>query len=172
VSFSGASVVGVSLGGCVVIGGGRVVFFGLSLSSQKIRESQESRADEPCDDSHMGRRVLIVDDHPSFRRLATRLLERGGFCVVGVAADGASALAAARRLQPELVLLDVLLPDMSGFAVAEALAADSFRPRVVLVSSRSATELSSALEKSPAAGFLTKSELTAEALSAFVDGAG
>ena len=121
---------------------------------------------------HVGRRVLIVDDHPSFRRFATKLLERGGFCVVGVAEDGASALAAARRLQPELVLLDVLLPDMSGFAVAEALAADSYRPTVVLVSSRSAAELSSALEESPADGFLTKSELTAEALAAFVDGAG
>ena len=125
-----------------------------------------------CDHRHMGRRVLIVDDHPSFRRFATRLLERAGFRVVGEAGDGASALAAARRLQPELVLLDVLLPDMSGFAVAEALAADSYLPTVVLVSSRSAAELSSALEKSPAAGFLTKSELTAEALAAFVDGAG
>src|SRR5262245_57982832 len=111
----------------------------------------------------MGRRVLIVDDHPSFRRLATKLLERGGFYVVGVAEDGASALATARRLKPELVLLDVLLPDMSGFAVAEALAVDSCRPRVVLVSSRSAAELGPALEESPAAGFLAKSELTAEA---------
>src|SRR5215471_669242 len=118
----------------------------------------------------MYRRVLVVDDHPSFRRFATRLLEAAGFSVVGEAEDGASALAAARRLQPELVLLDVLLPDMSGFAVAEALAADSFRPRVVLVSSRSASELGPALEGSPAAGFLTKSELTAEAIAPFVDG--
>jgi CheY-like chemotaxis protein len=118
----------------------------------------------------VGRRVLIVDDHPSFRRLATNLLERGGFCVVGVAEDGASALAAARRLQPELVLLDILLPDMSGFAVAEALASDTHHPRVVLVSSRSASELGPALEESPAAGFLTKGELTAEAFAAFADG--
>jgi DNA-binding NarL/FixJ family response regulator len=118
----------------------------------------------------MRRRVLVVDDHPSFRRFATKLLQAGGFEVVGEAEDGASALAVARRLQPELVLLDVLLPDMSGFAVAEALAGDSHRPRVVLVSSRSASELGPGLEESPAAGFLTKSELTAEALAAFADG--
>jgi two-component system nitrate/nitrite response regulator NarL len=119
----------------------------------------------------MRRRVLVVDDHPGFRRLATKLLQAGGFDVVGEAGDGASALAAARRLQPELVLLDVLLPDMSGFVVAEALTGDSHHPRVVLVSSRSASELGPALEESPAAGFLTKSELTAEALAAFADGA-
>jgi DNA-binding NarL/FixJ family response regulator len=119
----------------------------------------------------MRRRVLIVDDHPSFRRFAARLLETAGFSVVGEAEDGASALAAARRLQPEFVLLDVLLPDMSGLVVAEALAGDSHHPRVVLVSSRSASELGPALGESTAAGFLTKSELTAEALAAITDGA-
>jgi DNA-binding NarL/FixJ family response regulator len=124
-----------------------------------------------CDHPHMRRRVLIVDDHPSFRRFATRLLETASFCVVGEAEDGASALAASPRLRPELVLLDVLLPDMSGFVVAEALAGDPYRPSVVLVSSRSASELGPALEESPAAGFLTKSELTADALAAIADGA-
>jgi DNA-binding NarL/FixJ family response regulator len=119
----------------------------------------------------MRRRVLVVDDHPSFRRLATKLLQAGGFEVVGEAQDGQAALARARRLRPDLVLLDVLLPDMSGFAVAEALAADSYRPRVVLVSSRSASELGAALEESPVAGFLTKSELTADALATLADGA-
>jgi len=121
--------------------------------------------------SHMRPRVLVVDDHPSFRRFATKLLQAGGFDVVGEAEDGRAALARARRLRPDLVLLDVLLPDMSGFAVAEALASHAYRPRVVLVSSRSASELGPALEKSPAAGFLTKSELTAEALAAIADGA-
>jgi DNA-binding NarL/FixJ family response regulator len=119
----------------------------------------------------MRRRVLVVDDHPSFRRLAGKLLEAGGFEVVGEAQDGQAALANAGRLRPDLVLLDVLLPDMSGFAVAEALAAHSYRPRIVLVSSRSASELGTALDESPAAGFLTKSELTADALAAIADGA-
>jgi DNA-binding NarL/FixJ family response regulator len=119
----------------------------------------------------MGRRVLIVDDHPSFRRFAARLLEVGGFRVVGEAKDGASALAEAHRLRPELVLLDVLLPDMSGFAVAEALASDSTGPLVVLVSSRSASELGPALEECSARGFITKSELSAETFAAVADGA-
>jgi DNA-binding NarL/FixJ family response regulator len=118
----------------------------------------------------MRRRVLVVDDHPSFRRLAIKLLSAGGFEVVGEAQNGRAALASAARLRPELVLLDVLLPDMTGFDVAEALSAHSYRPRVVLVSSRSASELGPALEASPASGFLTKRELTAEALAAIADG--
>jgi len=108
---------------------------------------------------------------PVFGVLRRSCCRRGGFEVVGEAEDGASALAAARLLQPELVLLDVLLPDMSGLAVAEALSGDSHHPKVVLVSSRSASELGPALEESPAAGFLTKSELTADALAAIADGA-
>jgi DNA-binding NarL/FixJ family response regulator len=118
----------------------------------------------------MCRRVLVVDDHPSFRRLATKLLSAGGFDVVGEAEDGHAALAEARRLQPDVVLLDVLLPDMSGFAVAEALAVDSGRPLVVLVSSRSESELAAGLGQSPACGFIPKRELTAAALAALVDG--
>jgi DNA-binding NarL/FixJ family response regulator len=120
----------------------------------------------------MRRGVLIVDDHASFRHFATKLLRAGGFDVVGEAEDGASALAAARRLRPDLVLLDVLLPDMSGFAVAEALAATSGAPQVVLVSSRSASELGASLEESPARGFVTKGELTAAAVAALVQGDG
>jgi DNA-binding NarL/FixJ family response regulator len=119
----------------------------------------------------MGRRVLIVDDHPSFRRFARKLLEAGGFDVVGEAEDGRSALAAARSLRPELVLLDVLLPDMSGFAVAEALDDDSKRPHVVLVSSRSSSELAAGLEQSSASGFIPKNELSAATLAAIIDGA-
>ncbi len=117
----------------------------------------------------MCRRVLVVDDHPSFRRFATRLLEAGGFDVVGEAEDGQAGLAEARRLQPDVVLLDVLLPDMSGFAVARALADGSGAPIVVLISSRSESELAG-LDESPARGFIPKRELTAEALAALVDG--
>jgi DNA-binding NarL/FixJ family response regulator len=118
----------------------------------------------------MHRRVLIVDDHPSFRRFATKLLRAGGFDVVGEAQDGQGALETTSRVAPDVVLLDVLLPDMSGFAVADALADGPGAPIVVLVSSRSASELAAGLERSPARGFIPKGELTAEALAVLVDG--
>ena len=118
----------------------------------------------------MQSRVLIVDDHPSFRRFAKQLLQAGGFDVVGEAEDGCAALEMASRVAPDVVLLDVLLPDMSGFAVAHALADSSRAPIVVLVSSRSASDLAEGLERSPAQGFISKAELTAEALSVLVDG--
>jgi CheY-like chemotaxis protein len=117
----------------------------------------------------MRRTVLVVDDHESFRRFASRLLQTAGFAVVEEAGDGASALAAARRLRPDIVLLDVLLPDTTGFEVAEELSAEPSRPLVVLTSSRGAGEFSSLLAQSSAGGFITKSELTPAALTALVD---
>ena len=80
--------------------------------------------------------VLIVDDHPGFRSAARALLEADGFEVVGEAADGESGLAAAARLRPGLVVLDVQLPDLDGFEVARRLAHAGDPPVVVLVSSR------------------------------------
>jgi DNA-binding NarL/FixJ family response regulator len=115
--------------------------------------------------------VLIVDDHASFRRSARRLLEAEGFEVVGEASDGASALAQARSLEPQLVLLDVLLPDLDGFAVAELLAREPSRPLVVLTSSREAADLATRLERTPAAGFLPKGELSGAALAALIGAA-
>jgi CheY-like chemotaxis protein len=82
-----------------------------------------------CDDGAVGPTVLIVDDHADFRLFARSLLEAGGFEIVGEAQDGASALAAARALKPGLVLLDVQLPDIDGFAVCERLAGDEAAPR-------------------------------------------
>jgi len=82
-----------------------------------------------------------------------------------------AAVAAVRRLQPEVVLLDVLLPDTTGFDVAELLSAEPSRPLVVLTSSRSAGEFSGALARSSARGFITKSELTPDAFTAVVEDA-
>jgi DNA-binding NarL/FixJ family response regulator len=124
-----------------------------------------------CHHQTVGRSVLIVDDHPGFRRFGAKLLEAAGFTVIGEAEDGASALDAARRLRPDIVLLDVLLPDTDGFAVADELAADPSGPLVVLVSSRSAGELGTSLEASPARGFITKSDLSAATLDAVVGAA-
>src|SRR5947208_16770985 len=112
--------------------------------------------------------VLIVDDHPSFRTSARRLLEAEGFDVVGEAGDGHAAIAAAQELRPDLVLLDVQLPDLDGFEVAARLAALAAPPHVVLTSSRSAGSFRRRLAASPALGFVAKGELSGEALAAFV----
>ena len=96
--------------------------------------------------------VLIVDDHPSFRATARVLLEAEGFDVVGEAEDGGSALERARELRPEIVLLDVQLPDIDGFEVASRLTGDG-GPRVVLVSSRDRADYGSKIEDSGAAGY-------------------
>jgi two-component system nitrate/nitrite response regulator NarL len=111
------------------------------------------------------RTVLIVDDHAPFRRMARRVLEAGGFTVIGEAWDGMSALAAVSALVPDVVLLDVLLPDVDGFAVARSLAERSDRPVVVLTSSRSEAELGHRLEGAPVAGFIAKDALSAAALA-------
>ena len=120
------------------------------------------------DDSRMATTALIVDDHPSFRRFARKLLEAAGFRVVGDAEDGASALATVRELRPDVVLLDVRLPDMTGFAVAKELAAAPDRPLVVLTSSRSAADLGALVCTEHARGFVSKRDLTAATLDALV----
>jgi DNA-binding NarL/FixJ family response regulator len=110
--------------------------------------------------------ILIVDDHAGFRRSAHRLLDAEGFDVVGESASGASAVAQVRALRPQVVLLDVLLPDMDGFAVAEMLAQEAAAPRVVLTSSREASEFGMRLRGTSAHGFLAKAELSGAALCA------
>ena len=76
--------------------------------------------------------VLIVDDHRPFRVNARQLLEAEGFTVVGEAADGREAIEAAQRLEPDVILLDVNLPDMDGFDVADRIAALDLRSAIVL----------------------------------------
>jgi DNA-binding NarL/FixJ family response regulator len=111
--------------------------------------------------------LLIVDDHASFRAVARAALgER--FSVVGEAADGVQAVALARRLAPDVVLLDVQLPDADGFAVAEELAAQDHAPVVVLTSSRDRRDLEPLLRHSPARGFVEKERLSADALAALL----
>ena len=112
--------------------------------------------------------LLIVDDHPSFRSTARALLEAEGFDVVGEAEDGAGAIEAVRRLRPEVVLLDVQLPDIDGFAVAARLTANGGSPAVVLTSSRDAAEFAGLVERSGACGFVPKAELSGASLAALV----
>ena len=114
------------------------------------------------------RQVLIVDDHPGFRRFARRLLEAEGFVVVGEAMDEASAVAAVALLQPSIVLLDVLLPGRDGFAVAERLTECDPELRIVLTSSRPAREFGARLRAAPVAGFVHKDDLSGVALAQVV----
>jgi DNA-binding NarL/FixJ family response regulator len=116
----------------------------------------------------MARTVLIVDDHPSFRATARMLLEAEGYVIVGEAADGAEGLRAARDLSPDLVLLDVNLPDTDGFAVAARLTGDAGAPAVVLVSSRDAGDFGPLVGRSGARGFLSKADLSGAALERLV----
>jgi DNA-binding NarL/FixJ family response regulator len=112
--------------------------------------------------------VLIVDDHPSFRASARELLEAEGYEVVGEAESGAAALQAVKELQPDLVLLDVQLPDMDGFQVAEQLRALADPPAVVLTSSRDSADYGSCIQICGATGFVPKADLSGAAIAALL----
>ena len=108
--------------------------------------------------------MLVVDDHAGFRAHARRLLECEGYRVVGEAGDCASALLAARELEPELALVDVHLPDADGFELASRLGSLEAPPAVVLTSSRDGAELEPCVSASGARGFVAKAELSREAI--------
>jgi DNA-binding NarL/FixJ family response regulator len=113
--------------------------------------------------------VLIVDDHPSFRATARALLETEGLEVVGEAEDGLSALAEVERLHPEVVLLDVHLPDIDGFEVASRLSADGDGgPRIILVSSHDVRDFGRLVARSGAVGFIPKAELSGAAIEELI----
>lgn len=112
--------------------------------------------------------ILIVDDHATFRRAARLLLEASGFEVVGESEDGTSGLEDARSLEPDVVLLDVQLPDIDGFEVARELAEGGSSAAVVLVSTRSESDYAARLKDSPARGFIPKSQLSAARLNELI----
>jgi DNA-binding NarL/FixJ family response regulator len=113
-------------------------------------------------------RILIVDDDPSFLRTVRVLLEREGFDVVGEALNGLDAVADATRLVPDLVLVDVNLPDIDGFAVADALTNGGGGPAIVLVSSREARDFGPLVQRCGARGFVAKADLSGDALRELV----
>jgi DNA-binding NarL/FixJ family response regulator len=110
--------------------------------------------------------VLLVDDHPSFRACARAILEADGFEVIGEAEDGQGALKALGSLAPDVVLLDVQLPDMDGFAVLEQLGTGG--PPVVLISSRDASDYDGMIRGSGARGFISKAELSGSAIRSLI----
>jgi DNA-binding NarL/FixJ family response regulator len=117
----------------------------------------------------MARTVLIVDDHPSFRTSVRRVLEAAGYEVIGEAPDGSSALAAIRTHRPDVVLLDVQLPDIDGFDVAARVTGQDDAPLVVLTSSRDGSDYGAMIARSGARGFIGKAELSGSALEELLE---
>ena len=112
----------------------------------------------------MGRRILIVDDHAGFRTSARRILEAHGFEVVGEAEDGSSGVSMASDLRPEVVLLDLQLPDIDGFEVAAQLRDAGVAAAVVLTSSRDWSDVCTRQKAAGAVGFIPKDELSGSRL--------
>ena len=113
--------------------------------------------------------ILIVDDDARFRMQASDVLAMDGFVVVGEAVDGASGIEAVRSLRPDFVLLDIGLPDIEGFEVAQALSINKPPPLVVLTSSRDARAYGRRLANGHFLGFIPKEQISGAAIRALVD---
>ncbi len=116
-------------------------------------------------------RCLLVDDNDVFLGSASVLLQQEGMTVVGVASNSAEALRQARSLRPDVILVDIGLGDESGFDLAQILAQDGQGggAEVILISARAEADYAELIAESPAAGFLVKSELSAQAISRILD---
>jgi CheY-like chemotaxis protein len=113
-------------------------------------------------------RVLLVDDNSDFRRAARRLLERHGFAVVAVAETGITGIERAQEHRPDLALVDVQLPDIDGFEVAERLSRLEVPVEVTLTSSLDGADFGALVAGSTALGFVPKAELSASAIEALL----
>ncbi len=118
----------------------------------------------------MTRSVLIVDDHPGFRAQARALLAASGYEIVGEAADGASGVRVAMDLSPDVVLLDVQLPDVTGFDLVGRIRGRPDPPAIILISSRDASDYGGRISRCGAQGFITKAELSGRTLAAALAG--
>jgi DNA-binding NarL/FixJ family response regulator len=112
--------------------------------------------------------VLIVDDHPSFRTIARLVLEAEGYEVIGEAASGEAAVTESVRLHPDVVLLDVGLPDMDGFETATRIRGAGVASAIVFTSTRDASDFGPLITESGARGFIAKSDLSGDALRVLV----
>jgi DNA-binding NarL/FixJ family response regulator len=116
----------------------------------------------------MRRRILVIDDNTEFRGAVTRILATDGFTVVAGAATGAIGVQLAREHRPDLVIVDVQLPDTDGFAVTEQLAGLDPALQVILTSSLHSSDLGALVTESSARGFIPKAELSASAIDALL----
>ena len=117
----------------------------------------------------MPTRVLIVDDHPLTREALASLLKAHGFEVAGFASDGAEAIVEAARLQPDLILLDLLMPDMDGITALPRLREAAPNCEVVVLTASGTEENLLAAIRAGAAGYLLKTE-PPERIAAFLEG--
>jgi DNA-binding NarL/FixJ family response regulator len=113
--------------------------------------------------------VLVVDDHGGFRASARKLLQAEGFDVVGEAADATAGIEAVRALRPDVVLLDIQLPDFDGILASRQMGALNGSSAIILISSRDLDDLGGALAESPARGFIPKSELSGDVIRELLD---
>jgi CheY-like chemotaxis protein len=116
-------------------------------------------------------RCLIVDDNPDFLAAATELLEGEGISVVGVASTSGDAIERAEQLRPDFTLVDIDLGAESGFDLVPRLAQDGGgpAPSVILISTYAERDFAELIERSPAIGFLSKPDLSAQAIQAILD---
>lgn len=127
-----------------------------------LKRGSNTRRDTP----EMGTSVVVVDDHAGFREQVRVALQRWGFDVVGEASDCHSALAEVAARRPDVVLLDIQLPDGLAFGVAQTLRAKPDRPAVVLISGRDASDYGPRVSECGAVGFIAKVDLSARSLAA------
>ena len=116
----------------------------------------------------MRRRILVVDDNAAFRGALSQVLDTDCFVVTATAATGASGVQLAREHEPDLVIVDVQLPDTDGFDVAEQLAGLDLPLEVILTSGLDSSDLGTLVAASSARGFIPKAELSAQAIDALL----
>ncbi len=108
--------------------------------------------------------VLLIDDDPGFRLLARRALAGTQLVVVGEADTAAGGARAARELKPDVMLVDVGLPDGDGIALAHELSALPWSPRIVLTSVDPDAATAEVVQSSGAVGFVPKHDLPGRGL--------
>ena len=118
-------------------------------------------------------RCVIVDDSPAVLRAASELLEGEGIAVVGVAATGEQAVCLMEELEPDVMLVDIVLGSESGFDLARRLlhTRDGAGSRTILISTHDEADFAKLIEASPAIGFLPKSDLSSTAIRRLLAGA-